>query len=243
MEKVISSNFNNFIGEFESDTTAINYIKSGKWDSNGDGTGGVDYGVVYYNSTTKKLRCFDGTNWGNCINMIVSLEDNSTSWELKVDANGKLKSKNTATGVEVVHIAENLPSSPNSTLYIHKILRDDGLEQSPSGMLLKWTNVGRTQNKWLKGGEGIPSNITGELIFKDAYLVSVSVISKQEASYDIKICADNDYNNWLAELAIESARKASFTGLNIAVDAGSELQCFLSGAATYPTVVAELLWR
>ena len=53
----------NYMGEFASDVAADTAIKLREFDTNKDGTGIPEEGMLYYNFTTKSFRFFNGTQW------------------------------------------------------------------------------------------------------------------------------------------------------------------------------------
>jgi len=53
----------NYVGEHADDATALAFIKSIKWDSNGDGTGNAQAGMLYYNTTSNRVRWYNGSGW------------------------------------------------------------------------------------------------------------------------------------------------------------------------------------
>ena len=62
MAYVASVGPNMWLGNFSSDTTANDWVKANKWDTNGDGTGNPYGGMWYYNTTDNKFKVYE-TSW------------------------------------------------------------------------------------------------------------------------------------------------------------------------------------
>jgi len=55
----------NYMGEWVDDATLLTFIQAAEWDSNGDGTGGPQDGMWYYNSTSNKFRFYRDGRWAD----------------------------------------------------------------------------------------------------------------------------------------------------------------------------------
>lgn len=53
----------NYIGEYLNEASALAYIQANKWDSNGDGTGNPQPGMLYFNTTDNRIYVRSGTSW------------------------------------------------------------------------------------------------------------------------------------------------------------------------------------
>jgi len=52
-----------YMGEHANDSTALAFIQALKWDSDGDGTGDPQEGMVYQDSTLHIMKVYNGTSW------------------------------------------------------------------------------------------------------------------------------------------------------------------------------------
>lgn len=230
-----------FRGNFAKDSDCETYIISSGF---GDGENGdiIPTKSVYYNTQTKVFRWYDGAKWDNLYQPKIDVSDEE-AWGIQVNPNGKLILKNTKTGSEIVHVAEGQPMTPGSVLQVSKLIRNDtGLEQLPSGMIIKWSDVGRTRNKWLKGSSGVPSVVSGEVIARNAYLIGLSVVVRRTATFSVRIRKEGG-SEWITTLNVENGRKGILNNLSVSLNAGDELQCYLDGNVQFPIVTAEIIWR
>ena len=53
----------NYIGEYTNDANALTFIQDNKWDTNGNGTGNPQKGMLYYNTTSDEILYWDGSSW------------------------------------------------------------------------------------------------------------------------------------------------------------------------------------
>ena len=56
-------NFHNYMGEFSTDAAALVFIRANDFDSNGDGTGNPQAGMLYFNTTDQALMLYTSAGW------------------------------------------------------------------------------------------------------------------------------------------------------------------------------------
>lgn len=53
----------NYMGEYANAAAALTFIQANKWDTNGDGTGNPQPGMVYWDTGNTELQVWDGSAW------------------------------------------------------------------------------------------------------------------------------------------------------------------------------------
>lgn len=116
----------NYIGEHVSDASATSFVQQQRWDSNGDGTGTIQGGMIFYDSVLGKLRYAAGSSWADIStpeNPLMMKYDyivsSSAGFDTAFDISG------TYAGKSIYITPGNYTISASKTFYIHSGMKVD----------------------------------------------------------------------------------------------------------------------
>lgn len=109
----------NYMGEFANDAAALTFIQTNEWDSNGDGTGNPQAGMLYYNTTSTVVRMYNGSAWVDLATGVSSpWEETATVVELVTGSNTVAIGASVMSGSEKLRVVGTQQIDTNGKLII-----------------------------------------------------------------------------------------------------------------------------
>jgi hypothetical protein len=133
---------------------------------------------------------------------------------------------------------------PNGLLAIYdkSNSRNKFLSVQREFMVFTGRNNANNTNEYARVGE-IPSNNSGNRVIKNATIIGMSIQTKGNETWTAEI-RKNGVVTVITSLAAAAASGAQVATLNVDIDAGDEIQCFINGTAVdRPIIKVELAYR
>jgi hypothetical protein len=138
-----------------------------------------------------------------------------------------------------------VPELPDDPLV--PLVPDDtrgGKTLSVTRQFITWGRSFFTRNQYLNSIGDFASNNSGYRMIRNATITGISVQTEDSDTYTVRIRKNGSATN-IASLSVSSATGNEDGSVNIDVNEGDRLHCYLESTnfVQYPVVILEIAWR